>query len=626
MQGTAFMSTLSTKARWLLGLLAVTAAAGIGFALWRHQQPSVDPTAEHSSFPVPPYSASKYLNTGPEARYVGIAVCAECHPKRHQSYLLTPHSRALSDIDPKAEPPDGSFVHKATGRSYRVYRRDGQFRHEEVVRTPGGEELARVDVPIRYLIGSGHFTRSYIVEIDGFLHESPITWYTSRNKWDMSPGYDSPRHMGFERAVKIGCLACHAGRVEPADNTVHRMTIHEQVIGCENCHGPGAQHEALHRSRKHVAGTEDLTIVNPSKLSRSLLESICAVCHLSGPASILLRGRKATDYRPGMPLTDYRIDYRFDSGNEQMTVVGHIEQLRQSACYQKSENLTCLSCHDPHASEKPKDRVAFYRQKCLDCHAEKGCKLEKVERLKKEPADICVACHMPHGNTEIPHISFTHHRIGRHAKQTPIELDRVPRLVPTEDGSHLSALEQKRNLGLAYFAASQKGGLYPGYVSVFRERARVLLETVRAEGLREGETSLGLAHIYFARQESKQASAWAREAVEAKDSSPDVRSVALTLLASWQMQENNFDSASELLKELTRLRHSSHDWRMLGVCYLKLNQPQRALEPLSKALAIRPYHPATHANFVQLYRQLGNPARAAEHLHKQHWLERNNQE
>jgi hypothetical protein len=79
---------------------------------------------------------------------------------------------------------------------------------------------------------------------------------------------------------------------------------------------------------------------------------------MPGRRRILLRGRNDTDYRPEMALMDYRIDYRLDSGNEQMTVVGHFKQLRQSACYQKSKELTCLSCDNPHAKEKPKDRVS----------------------------------------------------------------------------------------------------------------------------------------------------------------------------------------------------------------------------------------------------------------------------
>src|SRR5262249_5569789 len=144
------------------------------------------------AFPFPLLSRTQFLNTGPEAQYIGIDACKECHAANHTTYLLTTHSRALSTIDPKAEPPDGAFQHKASGHSYRVYRQGEQFRHEEVLRSAEGQEIARLDLPIRYLIGSGHFTRSYLVEIDGFLHESPITWYTSRQSWDVSPGYDFP--------------------------------------------------------------------------------------------------------------------------------------------------------------------------------------------------------------------------------------------------------------------------------------------------------------------------------------------------------------------------------------------------------------------------------------------------
>ncbi|HKA06140.1 MAG TPA: multiheme c-type cytochrome, partial [Gemmataceae bacterium] len=172
-------------------------------------------------------------------KYIGTAACAECHKSNHESYLLTAHSRAFSDLDPKAEPPDGSFPHTPSGRTYRVYRKGNKFHHEEVLRTADGTEIAKLDFPVKYLIGSGHFTRSYVVEVDGFLHESPITWYAQKKKWDMSPGYDAPRHWSFERPVQIGCVHCHSGRVELVGDAVHRMTIHEKAIGCESCHGPG---------------------------------------------------------------------------------------------------------------------------------------------------------------------------------------------------------------------------------------------------------------------------------------------------------------------------------------------------------------------------------------------------
>jgi Cytochrome c554 and c-prime len=575
-------------------------------------------------FPIPPYSESRFLNAGPEAGYVGTGACTGCHSRNHQSYSLTAHSRALSDVDPKSEPPDGSFDHQLSGRSYRVYRQDGQLRHQEVLRTEEGKEVARVDLPVRYLVGSGHFCRTYLVEVDGFLHESPITWYTSRNQWALSPGYDFPQHWGFERPVRAGCLVCHAGRVEEAEGTAHHLTFGEKSIGCENCHGPGSLHVGRHRAEEPVSGEDDLTIVHPGKLSRSLQEAICAACHLNGPATIVLRGRKVGDYRPGSPLSDYRVHYQFDAGNDAMTVVGHIEQLHQSACYKKSEGLTCVTCHDPHQKEVPKDRTAFYRQKCLNCHTVHPCSLDEAERRKKDAADNCAACHMPRGDTEIPHIAFTHHRIGRHAPKPPSESGRIPDLVPIEDVTHLTPLDRQRNLGLAYIEVA-RNPVYARHAEAFRERARDLLETVQAAGLREGETAAALAEIYWKRDPMR-AAAFARQALEAKDTPAKARAEALLLLADCERQDRVFSSAVGLLEEVVHLRRFADDWRLLGVSYLDLHQPRKALPALEQALTIRPYRHTTHLGLAEAYRQLGDVQRANEHLDTAQWLLRHRQD
>jgi predicted CXXCH cytochrome family protein len=617
------MSDRPGRVRWLLGLLGVSVVAGVVLVVWLNRQPHQPPGPQPSgekTFPVPGFSASRSRNTGAEAHYIGIAACAECHRTNHASYLLTAHSRALADLDPQAEPPDGSFEHPPSGRSYRVYREDGQLRHEETLRTADGKTIAGADHPIRYVIGSGHFSRSYLVEVDGFLHESPITWYASKKRWDLSPGYDSSQHWSFERPTGLGCLACHSGSVERLDGTQHRLAVHEKAIGCERCHGPGSLHAEYHRSGTHPAGQEDLTIVNPGRLPRPLLESICSECHLSGVASVYVRGRKPTDFRPGMPLTDYRVEYSLESGSEQMTVVGHMDQLRQSVCYQKSKDLTCLTCHDPHEAEKPADLTAFYRQKCLGCHTVQACGLEQAQRLSKDPADNCVACHMPSGDTDIPHIAFTHHRIGRHTtKPAPAPAPtRAPDLVATDDVSRLPALDQQRNLGLAYVVASRSQD-YPQYADAFAERARTALEAVQAAGLHDGDSAEALAEMYW-KKDPVRARSYGRQALEAKDAAPDVRATALILLADLDMKDGDFESAIALLKEAVELRRYSEDWRMLGVCYLMLHQPWQALPAFQQAVAIQPYRYDIHFGLAEAYHQLGNAPRSKEHLEKGQWL------
>jgi hypothetical protein len=607
------------KSRRALWLLAAGSVAAVALVLWL-TLPWGHPPPE-KTFPLPPYSASRYLNTGPEAQYVGTARCAGCHPKNHQSYLLTAHSQSLSDVDPKSEPADGSFFHKPSGRSYRVYRQDGKLRHEEVMRSDDGKEISRIDLPVRYLVGSGHFSRTYVVEVDGFLHESPITWYESKHDWGMSPGYDNPRHVGFERPIIGACLSCHSGALDTS-GTVNRIAVVEKAIGCESCHGPGSLHAARHKDDKSAGGDEDLTIVNPGKLSRPLLESVCGACHLNGPARTFVRGRSPSDFRPGMPLTDYRVDYRFDRGSEEMTVVGHIEQLRRSVCYQKSEGLTCLTCHDPHAREKPKDRVAFYRKKCLDCHAAGSCGEKEAERQKK--GDNCAACHMPRSDTDIPHVSFTHHRIGKHGSKEAADPRLVPELVPTNDVSHLPPMDRDRNLGLAYLDAGTKPE-YATYAPAFTQRSHTLLEGVYDAGLRDPETCEALARILL-KDDPARSKAYAREAVEAKDATPDVRANALLHLAACEAEGRNPGPAVGLLKDLVRLRRGSEEWGLLGMCYLMQNQPREALPALQQALAIRPDSQPVHAALAQAYRQLGDVRLAAEHQEKAKWLSEHRKE
>ncbi len=616
----------ASRALWLLA--ATGAVAGVVLVAWlcraRGPQPSPIPEGPPS---LPPYSETRFLNAGPEAHYIGTAACAACHQANHRSYLLTEHSQALAEVDPGAEPPDGAFDHAASGRSYRVYRKDNQLRHEEVLRSADGQELSRVDVPVRYRIGSGHFTRTYLVEIDGFLHESPITWYASRKQWGMSPGYDYPKHWGFDRPVTAGCVACHAGRAEAADGTLHRITFHEMAIGCESCHGPGSLHESLRRKPGAAPAGEDLTIVNPGKLSRPLVEAVCGACHLSGPATVALRGRRADDFRPGKPLTDYRVDYRY-AGEELMTVAGHIGQLRQSACYQKSADLTCLTCHDPHAAEKPKDPVAFYRQKCLDCHSTKACALNEAERRAKNAADNCLACHMPRGDTEIPHIAFTNHRIARRPPARPADLGpgvallpgggsgAVPEMVPVEDVPGLAPPDVRRNLGLAYYDASRNGvNVRYGYAGAFRQRALDLLKGVDEAGLRDPETMSALAGLYWDKDHAL-ATAYARRAVNSPDLSAEERVSSLLVLAGAAMEDHEFDAARRWLDEVVVRQRAADDWYFLGLSYLEQDQPSRALPPLLRSLAIRPDQSAVHARLSEAYRRLGDAERANEHREK----------
>ena len=124
---------------------------------------------------VPPIPGSPFLNVA-GASYVGNDRCIECHAEEHENYIHTGMGQSLGDIDLAVEPPEGEVLHELSGRRYRIYHQDGQMFHQERAMLDGREQVLG-DHPVRYVIGSGHHSRSYLVELEGFLYESPVTWY-----------------------------------------------------------------------------------------------------------------------------------------------------------------------------------------------------------------------------------------------------------------------------------------------------------------------------------------------------------------------------------------------------------------------------------------------------------------
>src|SRR5262249_30271478 len=286
-----------------LAALALSLAALGGWWFLRKPPPAApsrdDPPA------VVPLSPSPYLNTRPGVEYVGSAACTRCHPAEHSSYQRTGMSRSVAEVRPDKEPPDGAADHAASGRRFQAYRRGGQLRHRELLLAGARGEVVLDDFPLKYAIGSGRHGRTYAVEADGFLVESPLSWYSARKRWGTSPGYEAPGQWGgFERAVGIQCVYCHFGRVEVLERSFHRYRVVEPAVGCERCHGPGGLHVARWDKPAGEAGSgeADRTIVNPARLGRDLAEAVCQQCHLGGDMVVAARGRRLSDYRPGLPL------------------------------------------------------------------------------------------------------------------------------------------------------------------------------------------------------------------------------------------------------------------------------------------------------------------------------------
>ena len=178
------------------------------------------------------------------------------------------------------------------------------------------------------------------------------------------------------------------------------------------------------------AGGDLPNIVNPARLEPALRESVCQQCHLQGDIRVVRAGRSLTDFRPGLPLSSIESVFVKAEDLGGTRFFGQVEQMHQSRCFRESSGrMGCISCHDPHQVPDAREKATYYRERCLTCHSEKGCRLPVSERLAQGRGDRCVDCHMPRStNEQVPHTATTLHSIPRFKDPTGPVLDvRRPR-------------------------------------------------------------------------------------------------------------------------------------------------------------------------------------------------------
>src|SRR5262249_15131258 len=140
-----------------------------------------------------------------------------------------------------------------------------RVRHKALRRDGEGRELAEANDEVQFVLGSGTRGKSYLVSLDGYLYQSPISWFAQKQTWDLSPGYE---HLyPARRLVAAQCLFCHCNHADAVEGSLnhYRQPIFQgYAVGCERCHGPGELH-VQSRQRGDAPAALDDTIVNPGR-------------------------------------------------------------------------------------------------------------------------------------------------------------------------------------------------------------------------------------------------------------------------------------------------------------------------------------------------------------------------
>ena len=404
-------------------------------------------------------SNSPYKNIVPTVKYVGDEACLKCHAEIGQSYQGHPMGRSLVSAEKGASPDVTTVSFEARGLEYSVERRGDRTFHKETRKNLDGKVVSEVEAEARFAVGSGEQGVAFLLQRgDGYLFESPITWYSLKQKWDLSPGYEKD-NLHLERFIRPTCLFCHSNQfnhVEGTENRYREPVFQGHAIGCERCHGPGELH--VRTPELTTDGTHN--IVNPADLEPVLRDSVCQQCHLQGDIRIVRAGKKLSDFRPGLPLWAIESVFVNRENIAKTRFFGQTEQMRESRCYRASAGeLGCISCHDPHQLPAPSEKPGYYRDRCMSCHEKKGCALPLPERTVGGRDDGCINCHMPRSpNEQVSHAATTLHQIVRFKDQpsepTATEPPPIAGEVPLVHfhGDQLGSQDQSwasRDLGIA---------------------------------------------------------------------------------------------------------------------------------------------------------------------------------
>jgi len=361
-----------------------------------------------------------YLNADKEkAHYVGMTTCKSCHWQVYETFIQTGMGQSWGIANKQKSAADFSPANALVYDTikdlfYKPYW-DGDSLCILEYRLLGKDTVHKRMEKVSYIVGSGQHTNSHIININGYLHQAPITFYTQKGKWDLAPGFEKGMSSRFDRKIELECISCHNGYPNLVEGSYNKYNNVQLGIDCERCHGPGSIHVANKQKGDIVdtASGPDFSIVNPKRMTTDQQNSLCQRCHLQGIA-VLNDGKSFLDFRPSEELskTENVFMPTYSGSENHMIMASHVERMKMSKCFIQSEKMSCITCHNPHISVKFTPQTQYINA-CNSCHQSKNQCTEKME-VRNTKQNNCVTCHMlKNSSIDIPHVAVTDHYIRR---------------------------------------------------------------------------------------------------------------------------------------------------------------------------------------------------------------------
>ncbi len=386
--------------------LAVVSAAIVGCGLvaaavlWRtgEREPVAPVPPQAPGETDPPASAgadrdASLINlsvlSSPNPGYVGPEACAECHQENYEGASQTHHFRACRPVEAE-QMPDGfdgdiaTFGTNDEGLRFEMHQEGDQFWMHTVKNR--GDRSQRLKSRLDLVLGSGgKFDDVFLSwRDDGWMYELPMVWLYPTQQWATSH-FDPHAAGDHSRPLTVRCLECHNTWVDHVVGTANQYRRDGAILGvtCESCHGPASEHVNYHRENPDA--TQPASIVYPAELDREQQIAVCSQCH----SNAMKRRGPAFSHRPDQPLEE-SFQQLTTEHHEDDHVANQTKFMKQSACFQRDQSMTCVTCHDPHT--RPAES-GLGSHACNQCHQQEDC--NDHANLPVALREQCVDCHMP---------------------------------------------------------------------------------------------------------------------------------------------------------------------------------------------------------------------------------------
>jgi predicted CXXCH cytochrome family protein len=299
--------------------------------------------------------------------YVGTGACTECHAEVAQGWATSHHAQAWtlpSEATVLGDFSDVTYEHG--GQTTRFLRDGATF----LIETEGPDGQPRA-YPVVGVAGVYPLQQYLLSPEPGRVQAYDIAWDVNRARWyPVFPGPPPPPGDGFHwtgpyKSWEARCAECHAtgySRNYDAATNSYAPKMAEIGVGCESCHGPGADHVAWAREGGEVA-TLGLTVDLGRSQDTEVMQ--CLACHSRRESMQDGLPMPGTPYHDAFSIALLRQGLYHPDG-------AILDEVFEGGSFLQSKmyalGVRCSDCHDPHSGAL----VAEGNAVCTQCHSPAG--------------------------------------------------------------------------------------------------------------------------------------------------------------------------------------------------------------------------------------------------------------